>query len=65
MHDFHMEIESWLRSGEAENIEFKRTTGERREAVRTVCVRKYARYLPFGVILILCSLGLVSLRASK
>jgi|GEM_PF-3568904 hypothetical protein len=42
-----MEIESWLRSGEAENIEFKRTTGERREAVRTVCVRKYARYLPF------------------
>jgi ATP-dependent DNA helicase RecG len=31
------EIESWVRSGESENIEFKRTTGERREAVRTVC----------------------------
>jgi predicted HTH transcriptional regulator len=32
-----LEIESWVRSGESENIEFKRTTGERREAVRTVC----------------------------
>jgi ATP-dependent DNA helicase RecG len=31
------EIESWVRSGESENIEFKRTTGERREAARTVC----------------------------
>ena len=29
-----LEIESWVRSGESENIEFKRTTGERRRAHR-------------------------------
>lgn len=31
------EIEAWVRSGESETLELKRTTGERREAVRTVC----------------------------
>ena len=31
------EIEAWVRSGESEMLELKRTTGERREAVRTIC----------------------------
>ncbi len=31
------DIESWVRSGESETVEFKRTTGERREAARTIC----------------------------
>ena len=31
------EIDSLVRSGESETLEFKRTTGERREAVRTIC----------------------------
>ena len=31
------DIESLVRGGESESIEFKRTTGERREAARTVC----------------------------
>lgn len=30
-------IASWAASGESETMEFKRTTGERREAVRTLC----------------------------
>lgn len=31
------EIQSWVRGGESETVEFKRTTGERREAARTIC----------------------------
>lgn len=31
------DIESMVRSGESETLEFKRTTGERREATRTLC----------------------------
>ena len=31
------DIESWVRGGESETLEFKRTTGERREAARTIC----------------------------
>jgi ATP-dependent DNA helicase RecG len=31
------EIESWVRCGESETLELKRTTGERREAARTIC----------------------------
>ncbi|MGB4781256.1 helix-turn-helix domain-containing protein, partial [Candidatus Methylomirabilis sp.] len=31
------QIASWAASGESETMEFKRTTGERREAVRTLC----------------------------
>lgn len=31
------DIESLVRSGESETLEFKRTTGERREAARTIC----------------------------
>jgi ATP-dependent DNA helicase RecG len=30
-------IESWVRGGESETLELKRTTGERREAARTIC----------------------------
>jgi ATP-dependent DNA helicase RecG len=30
-------IQSWVRGGESETVEFKRTTGERREAARTIC----------------------------
>ena len=30
-------IKTWATSGESETLEFKRTTGERREAVRTLC----------------------------
>lgn len=31
------QIASWAASGESETLEFKRTTGERREGVRTLC----------------------------
>ena len=31
------EIQSWVGGGESETVEFKRTTGERREAARTIC----------------------------
>ena len=31
------QITSWIAPGESEMLEFKRTTGQRREAVRTVC----------------------------
>lgn len=31
------DIESWVRTGESETLEFKRTTGERREAAMTIC----------------------------
>jgi len=31
------EIEAWVRGGESETLELKRTTGERREAARTIC----------------------------
>lgn len=31
------QIKTWAASGESETLEFKRTTGERREAVRTLC----------------------------
>ena len=31
------QIKSWVASGESETLEFKRTTNERREAVRTLC----------------------------
>lgn len=31
------DIESWIRGGETETLELKRTTGERREAARTIC----------------------------
>jgi ATP-dependent DNA helicase RecG len=31
------QITSWVASGESEMLEFKRTTGQRREAARTVC----------------------------
>lgn len=31
------DIESWVRGGESETLELKRTTGERREAARTIC----------------------------
>jgi len=31
------EIESWVHGGESEVVEFKRSTGERREAARTIC----------------------------
>lgn len=31
------QIKAWAASGESETLEFKRTTGERREAARTLC----------------------------
>ena len=31
------DIESWVRVGESETLELKKTTGERREAVKTIC----------------------------
>ena len=31
------DIESWVHGGETETLELKRTTGERREAARTIC----------------------------
>ncbi len=31
------DIASWVRGGESETLELKRTTGERREAARTIC----------------------------
>src|SRR5262245_51846574 len=31
------QIAAWAASGESETLEFKRTTGERREAARTLC----------------------------
>ncbi|MGQ0570097.1 MAG: AlbA family DNA-binding domain-containing protein, partial [Armatimonadota bacterium] len=31
------QIATWAASGESETLEFKRTTGERREATRTLC----------------------------
>jgi ATP-dependent DNA helicase RecG len=31
------DIQSWVRAGESETLELKRTTGERREATRTIC----------------------------
>src|SRR5215475_10757752 len=31
------QIIAWAASGESETLEFKRTTGERREATRTLC----------------------------
>jgi ATP-dependent DNA helicase RecG len=31
------QIASWAASGESETLEFKRTTGERKEAARTIC----------------------------
>lgn len=31
------DIEFWVRGGESETLELKRTTGERREAARTIC----------------------------
>ena len=31
------QIASWAAAGESETVEFKRTTGERREATRTLC----------------------------
>lgn len=31
------DIESWVRAGESETLELKRTTGERREAARAIC----------------------------
>jgi len=32
-----VDIEAWVRGGESETLELKRTTGERREAARTIC----------------------------
>lgn len=32
------DIESWVRGGESETLELKRTSSERREAARTLCV---------------------------
>jgi ATP-dependent DNA helicase RecG len=31
------QIETWVRGGESEMLEFKRTTGERRAAAQTLC----------------------------
>ena len=31
------DVESWVSGGESELVEFKRSTGERREATRTIC----------------------------
>lgn len=31
------QIEQWAKAGESETMEFKRTTGERREATHTLC----------------------------
>jgi ATP-dependent DNA helicase RecG len=31
------QIAAWAASGESETLEFKRTTGERREDARTLC----------------------------
>lgn len=33
----HDQIAAWAAAGESETLEFKRTTGQRREAVRTLC----------------------------
>jgi len=45
------DIESLVRGGESESIEFKRTTGERREAARTVCamLNHHGGRVVFGV----------------
>ncbi len=34
---FFDQIATWARAGESETQEFKRTTGQRREAARTIC----------------------------
>ena len=31
------DIEAWVKLGESETLEFKATTGERRQAAQTVC----------------------------
>lgn len=36
-HSTRERIEAWASSGESESLEFKRTTGERKEAARTLC----------------------------
>lgn len=33
----HEQIEAWAREGESETLEFKKTTGERREGTQTLC----------------------------
>lgn len=45
------DIESWVRGGESETLEFKRTTSERREAARTICAMLNHRggHVIFGV----------------
>ena len=45
------DIESWVRGGESETLEFIRTTSERREAARTICAMLNHRggHVIFGV----------------
>ncbi|MBP9914310.1 MAG: ATP-binding protein [Opitutaceae bacterium] len=45
------DIESWVRGGESETPEFKRTTSERREAARTICamLNHLGGHVIFGV----------------
>ena len=34
------QLQTWVRDGEGETLEFNRTTGERREAARAICSRR-------------------------
>ena len=45
------DIESWVHGGESEVVEFKRSTGERREGTRTICAMLNHRggRLVFGI----------------
>ncbi|MBK8639814.1 MAG: ATP-binding protein [Chromatiaceae bacterium] len=45
------DIEAWVRGGESETLEFKRTTSERREAARTICamLNHLGGHVIFGV----------------
>jgi hypothetical protein len=43
------QLQTWVRAGEGETLEFKRTTGERREAARAICARRVMEASEDGV----------------
>lgn len=47
----YQKIHEWARAGESEQMEFKATTGQRREAARTVCamLNRHGGHVIFGV----------------
>ena len=47
----HDKIHEWAQAGESEQMEFKETTGQRREAARTVCamLNRHGGKVVFGI----------------